>query len=232
MTKPIDLYRLQQVETELDEKRKRLEQVEDQLEDSAVVTKAADALGHAEEQLQGKAAEQRDLELELKSLSQKAAGAEERLYSGAVTSPKELADLQAEVKSLGRRRQALEDGLLEAMIELEEAEEAVSSARARLEATQGEWSGQQSDLAAEQAHLRAELAKLEKERDRLLPRIGEEDLATFRSLWKRKGGLAVARVEDGTCGGCGVAIAPKTEWRLRHGELACCSNCDRILVRI
>ena len=165
-------------------------------------------------------------------IAEKAATAEQRLYSGAVTNPKELADLQAEGGSLGRRRQDLEERLLEAMIEREEAEDAASGGRSRLQSVQGDWSSQQSELSAELNGLRADLAALAKERDDLLPAIDEDDLAAFRSLWNRKGGVAVARVESGACGGCGVAVAPSLEWQLRQGEVACCNNCERILVRL
>ena len=103
MTKPEDLYRLQQLEAELAEKRRRLEEVQGQLEDSEGVQGVRAELEEAEEALRAKSGQQRDLELELKSLSEKATTAEQRLYSGAVTNPKELADLQAEVASLGSR---------------------------------------------------------------------------------------------------------------------------------
>jgi predicted nucleic acid-binding Zn-ribbon protein len=232
MTEPRDIFRLQQLETELAGKRSRLQEVEAELKNSAAVQEARVALEGGEQQLQKKVAQQRDLELEFKSLSQKAANAEKRLYSGVVSNPKELADLQAEVSSLARRRESLEERLLEAMIEREEAESVLAGARTVLQAAEDDWSTQQSSLSVEQGELRSDLAELGKERADLLPGIDDEDLAAFRSLWNRKGGVAVVRVESGTCGGCGVSISPKMEWQLRQGELACCSNCDRILVRI
>jgi predicted nucleic acid-binding Zn-ribbon protein len=232
MTKPEDLYRLQQVESELAETRRNLNKVQAELEDSGAVQHARAGLEQAEETLQVGSGQQRNLELELKSLSEKARTAEQRLYSGVVTNPKELADLQAEVAALGRRRQSLEENVLEAMILRDEAEKAVSGAASRLEATEREWSVGQEDLSSERDRISAELAELEREQKDLLPRIDEDDLAAFRALWDRKGGFAVARVEAGACSGCGVAIAPSLEWQLRQGKVANCNNCDRMLVRL
>ncbi len=232
MTKPMELYRLQELDAELKEKRRRLAEVEAQLQGSEAVQEARRALDVATEVQRAASGSQRDLELALESLCEKAAAAEKRLYSGAVTSPRELAELQAETVSLARRRQQLEEELLQAMIEREEADGQASAARSRLQGAEANWSALQTELSAEQDALRKRLAGLKKERQGLVSVIDEDYLASYLSLGDRTGGLAVVRVEDGAFGGCGVALARTREWQLRQGELASCNNCERILVRI
>jgi len=174
---------------------------------------------------------QRDLELEIQGLADKIVRSEQRLYSGVVKNPKELADQQAKIASLKRRRQKLEDDLLEAMIEREEAETARAQAQTHLDETHARWSTQQAALMAEREMLQKELAEIEQARASLLPSIAASDLATYQSLRRRKGGLAVVQVRDGAwCGGCGVLMSPSLKWQLRQEGAVCCGNCERFIV--
>nr|HID13182.1 hypothetical protein [Anaerolineae bacterium] len=232
MTKGADLYRLQCLDSEGEEKRRRLAEVEAALGESEALRQARQVLESAQALVQRWALRQRDLELEIQGLSDKISRSEQRLYSGVVKNPKELADLQAEVAALKRRRQKLEDDLLEAMIEREEAEAVRAQAQVHLDETQARWSAQQADLMAEQEVLQGRLAEIEQARAALLPSIEAGDLTVYQALRRRKGGLAVVQVRDGACGGCGVAISPRLEWQLRQGELVYCGNCERIIVRI
>jgi predicted nucleic acid-binding Zn-ribbon protein len=232
MTEGADLYRLQSLDSEGDEKRRRLTEVEDALGEDKALQQARQAVKRAEEQVREWAVKQRDLELEVQGFADKTARDEQRLYSGTIRNPKELEDLQAEVAALKRRRQQLEESLLEVMLEREEAEAEQSRAQSHLDEVQAGWTAQQADLVEERDELQAKLAEIEQAREALLPGIAAGDLATYEALRLRKGGLAVALLRDGTCGACGVGIPPRLEWQLRQGELAPCSNCERILVRM
>ena len=57
-------------------------------------------------------------------------------------------------------------------------------------------------------------------------------VATYQALRRKKGGTAVAQMNDGICEGCGVAVSQSLEWKLRQGELVTCGNCERIIVRL
>jgi len=232
MTTGANLYRLQCLDSEGDEKQHRLAEVEATLGESEALRQARRALERTQSLIRKWMLRQRDLELEIQGLSDKISRSERRLYSGEVKNPKELTDLQAEVAALRRRRKNLEDDLLEAMIEREEAEATHGRAQEHLDETQTQWSAQQADLLAERERLQERLAEIEQARAKLLPSIEADDLATYQALRRRKGGLAVAQVRDGACGVCGVAVSPSLEWQLRQEGLGYCSNCERIIVRI
>jgi len=232
MTRGAGLYRLQCLDHEGDAKRRRLREVEAALGESEGLKQARQALKRSQALVKKWVLRQRDLELETQGISNKISRSEKRLYGGAVKNPKELADRQAEVASLRRRRQKLEDDLLEAMIEREEGEAAQAGARQRLDEIQARWSAQQADLMAERETLREELAGIAEARAEVLPSIDAGDLATYQSLRRTKGGIAVVEVQGGACGGCGVGIPPGLEWRLRQEGVVTCGNCGRIIVRI
>ena len=231
MTKGADLYRLQCLDSESDEKQRRLAEVEAALGESDALRQARRALEKAEALARKWKLGQRDLELQIAGLADKTARFEQRLYSGAVKNPKELADLQAEVASLRRRRQQLEDDLLETMIEREEAEAGQVRAREHLEQTEALWTTEQADMEVERETLQGELAGLERARSALLPNIEAADLSTYRAVRRAKGGLAVVQLRDGACGGCGVTVSSRLEWELRQNTLTPCSNCGRMIVR-
>jgi len=87
---------------------------------------------------------QHDVELEAQTLDAKIAAVDERLYSGLVKSPKELADLQNRSGLAQAPRTALDDTLLEAMLTLEDAEQATHNAQADLAKLQAEWQATQA----------------------------------------------------------------------------------------
>jgi predicted nucleic acid-binding Zn-ribbon protein len=227
-----DLYRLQQLDSEWDARQRRLIEIEAALKDDRAPREARRTLEVAEERARRWTIKQRDLELEIQSLADKTSRSEKRLYGGKVKNPKELADLQAEVAYLKRRRAKLEDTLLEAMIEREEAEDTRDQAQVTLEEVTSAWSTRQLDLKAEREELQQRLETIRQRREALVPRIGAEVIVTYESLRDQKGGRAVADVRDDVCSGCGVAISPSAEWKLRQGELCTCDTCRRILVML
>lgn len=232
MTKGADLYRLQCLDREGDERRRRLAEVEAALGESEALNQARRSLESVQALVRKWALRQRDLELQTQGVTNKISRSEQRLYSGAVTNPKELTELQSEVAALRRRRQKLEDDLLAAMIELEETQDAQVDAQRHLDQTHAQWTAQQADLAAERDKLQDKLAEIERMRTQVLPKIDAADLANYQTLRRRKSSLAVVQVRHGACGGCGLAVPPSLEWQLRHEEVGTCGNCGRIIVRV
>jgi hypothetical protein len=227
-----ELYRLQQLDSERDASERRLVEIGQALKDDRALREAQQRLERAEQLARKWQAKQRDLELEIESLSGKMSRSEKRLYGGKVKNPKELSDLQAEISSLKRRREKLEDSLLDAMINREEAEAARDDAEAHLKQVESDRASEHADLRGERERLQQRLQEIERKRDSVLPRIDAETLRTYERVRERKGGQAVARIEDDVCTACGVTVPPSMEWKLRQGELIHCDTCGRILVSV
>ena len=225
------LYRLQTIDLEMGNGKRRLEEVEAGLGESEELRQARRALQKAKDELNRWQTTLRDLELEAKSLTAKITSVEERLYSGRVTNPKELANLQNEVSYLKRRRGDLEDKQLEAMVEVEEHEAKVDSKKANLAQIEAEWSQTQERLTEERSELEERLAHLmKKERVEVEEMIGAEDLALYGELRSRKGGRAVALLKGEVCQACRVTLPTSRVQQARSGNsLSFCSSCQRIL---
>lgn len=223
------LYRLQQIDTEIQEKKQRLGDVLRAQKESEALVAARQHAQTAASELQKWQTHHKDLSLELEGINNKAQRSENRLYSGKVKNPKELADLQKEVEVLGRRREELEDEVLEAMIMIEEAETEKAAADEALAQIKTKWEQKQASLKQEQNELALHIHELTGNRQELLPRIPPETLAQYEDIRQRRGGVAVARVRANMCLGCRTTLPAHQVKEVREGKMVFCGNCGRIL---
>jgi len=174
------------------------------------------------------------LEDEINQVTERAATHEANLYSGSVTNPRELQALQDDIDSLKRRQRALEDDDLELMEALEPltadlAE--IDQAANGLEAAATEL---RSALDAAATDIDAELAAVGAQRDEAAGAIDPAVVADYEALRDQYGGIAIARLDNGTCGGCHLALSAMELDRIRRlapDERAACEECGRLLVR-
>jgi predicted nucleic acid-binding Zn-ribbon protein len=224
------LYRLQEVDAELDAKRHRLQQVEASLGETKELVQARDRLQQTEAAYRQRRATLQDLELKMTALENKIRNSEQRLYSGTVKNPKELASLQEELNYLRRRKSAEEDSLLEAMIQVEEHEAAWQEAQAHLENTETAWTASQAKLSEERSELLARLDALRELRADRQAVVDGADLSTYEDLRGRRSGTAVARLQGNLCTSCHVVVPSSRLQQARQGEkLVFCSSCGRVL---
>lgn len=223
------LYRLQQIDTEIREKKQRLGEVLRAQKEPEALLAARRQAETAAAELQQWQIRHKDLSLELSSLNNKARSSENRLYSGNVRNPKELEDLQKEVESLSRRRSALEDDILEAMIMIEETQAekaAADEAQAEMEA---EWEQRVAGLKAQQNELALRLNTLNGLRQKQVALITPDLLAEYEQLSQRRGGIAVAALRGNECQGCQLTVSANKVKDAAEGKLVYCGSCGRIL---
>jgi predicted nucleic acid-binding Zn-ribbon protein len=223
------LYKLQQIDTEIRQKKGRLAEVIQLQRETEELLAARRRDQLADEELQTWQTRQNDLNLELGSLNSEAQRTNQRLYSGNVKNPKELEDLQNKVAELDRRREALEDEILEAMIMIEEAQEEKDKASQSFAEIQSVWEKSQGNLQEEQNELALRLHVLMEARNKQLPLIEKPLLENYEKLRSRKGGVAVAGLEDNRCTGCHLTVSAQKVSRAERGEILTCGGCGRIL---
>jgi predicted nucleic acid-binding Zn-ribbon protein len=222
--------RLQQIDLEMDAGRSRLAEIDRSLASDGGASAARAALDDAKAALAQARAAARALEAEVEAVALKAGDVENALYGGHVTHPKELQDLQDDLGSIKRRRAALEDRLLDAMVEAESGESAEKAALARMGEAEAALQQSHGALAAERSALEAALARMDGDREAAEAHVPTADRELYRALRQRKHGLAVARLEDGACTVCGVAPSSSRAQAARQGnEIIFCGNCERIL---
>lgn len=230
MSRAANLYKLQQLDSELDQCLHRLSEIVKLLADDRVVQAAQAQLSSAQAvSHDARLAKQRaDDEFSLTTAKRK--NAEERLYNGSVKNPKELQELQDLSASLKKLITSLEERQLEMLVLLEAAEKAEQEKMRVLQSARNEKATLASQLAAEQGNLREKGLALKKKRAIIEATLSLEDRQRYAELRKTKRGLAVAAVSDAACAGCGVGMSNARVNQARaSAELVFCSNCGRIL---
>ena len=155
---------------------------------------------------------------------------EASLYSGKITNPKELQDLQNEAAALKRYLVILEDRQLDAMLEVETAEQANQEALNKLEKVKARLANQNKNLTAEQTNLNKDLDRLEAERQAAISPLDANLLTLYDELRQQKRGLAIATVSEGACAACGTTLTPAQYQSARSTtQLFNCPTCGRIL---
>lgn len=230
MSQSFHLFQLQKIDTQLDKFQRRLDEINQALEnDPALVAaeqklhecslahhKARHALMEIEENVRA-----RQIKMQL---------SESNLYSGRINNPKELQDLQNEIASLKRQITALEDQQLEAMLAFENAQQSLDTAQNDHKQAQAHASSQNAMLAGEREDLLRTRDRLDKERRAIIAQITPSNLEHYQNLRRQKHGLAVAGVDANSCSICGGSLTP-SEWQAARSPntIMHCPTCGRIL---
>lgn len=224
------LYQLQLVDSEWDDRNSRLAEVREDLGETDDLIRAREAVAEMESELKGLRSRTRAVELDVAAVADKLKKNQDRLYSGRVRNPKELANLQEEAAALRRRQSELEDNQLELMIETEEAEAELAERQARLGQIEAAWRADQAALQAEKEELALRLLELEEERNTMRARLGAAELAEYDDLRASYGGVAVVLLKRGICQTCGVDVPTGVARAVERGEgFHYCPVCNRLL---
>ena len=230
MSEPFKLYRLQQVDSNLDVLNARLNDIEDILgADEEIKT----AKGKSERAVELREVAEKDLrttEDEVKAQQIKLEQNQAILYGGSVTIPKELQDLQAEAQALNRQLEIVENIQLEKMLASEEAQNEETNLNTDLSELEGKKAIEHGELATERDELHQEVIRLNDDRGAAINGVDPKDLASYDKLRKTKSGLAVAKVQDKSCTACGTLLSESLAQAARsQNVLSHCSTCKRIL---
>lgn len=230
MSSVFKLFRLQQLDSQLDAIQSRLNEIEHALKDQRELKQAESRFAAAADTLNRIAAELRRAEQEVKAQRLKIEQTEATLYGGKVRNPKELQDLQNESAALKRYLAVLEDRQLEKMIAHEEAQADESEASRRQEDERRRSESLNEDLSRERTALQEDARRLKSEREATAASIPKADLDLYNQLRQQRRGLAVARVTDSHCSACGSTLSAALLHSARSpNQITRCDTCGRIL---
>ena len=230
MSAALGLYRLQQVDSQIDQIQARLKVIQQTLENDTELHAATEQLTASENKNKDAERTLKQSEAEVEKQSIKIQQTEASLYGGHVHNPKELQDLQKDVASLKRHLVTLEDRELEAMFVAETTAKDWQNAKSVLERVQSSLGEQNRDLARENTSLYKDLERLNSERQAVISDIAQQTMATYNQLRKLRRGIAVTILSDGSCAACGTTLTPSQQQNARStSQLFHCPSCGRVL---
>jgi hypothetical protein len=230
MSAALGLYRLGQVDRQIDRVRSRLDSIRKTLDNDAELKSAKERYDHANQENLRALHTVKNAEAEVNALRIKIEQVESSLYSGSVKNPKELQDLQKDAASLKKHLATLEERQLEAMLLAEAADAKLENEKKNLDLVQARLGDEHKKLFEEQDELVNQAESLGQEREAALAPIENAMLAIYEDLRKQKNGVAVTEVEDGACASCGTTINAAIQQNARsQKQLAHCPTCGRIL---
>lgn len=233
MSTVADLWAVQTTDLSAEATRHRLAELEKQLVEpddlQATRTRVAEAtseLAHCRDR-------QRAVDTEVRDLARRIQSAEKDLMSGRVRNPKELAGMEANVEALRRHQSALEDQLLEALLEVERWQETLGQRQIQLAEQESTWHAQHHALVQERERNLVELKSLGARLQRQWASLSSADQELYRTLRTRKQGRALALLRGDTCGACGMVLATGIIQQARNaeqdGKRVYCPSCGRLL---
>jgi hypothetical protein len=148
-----------------------------------------------------------------------------------VHNQREYSAVLNEIDSYKNGLGSTEEKILECDIQIEELSGPALEADERIAAERRRVEESKAALSAEQLRADQRLVELNQQRDELAAHLPKDMLHRFESVFRTRGGVALARVEKESCGACHVRLRPQVINQARRGvELVACDSCRRILI--
>ena len=225
------LVELQAADLRLADLRGRLNALPQQL--AAVekrVTDARQQIAAAKDALTTSLKDRKKYEIDVDTWKEKARKYREQSFE--VKTNEAYKALQHEIEHSEKQMAEAEDRLLERMVAGEEYERQVKAAEKTLAEVERAAEAERQKLNAEQAVLRQDVEGRESERQKIVPAVPENLLFNYEGIARRRHGVALAEVREGSCAMCGMLITPHVVQELRRADctvLFQCETCTRIL---
>ena len=148
----------------------------------------------------------------------------------AVKTNQEYHAIQKEIGFAQTEIKALEDKVLELMLEADEINAAIKRTEKGLADEQKAVEADRKAMVAETAELTASLDRIAHERAKVTAALDPQVLATFDRVARGRHGVAVAEARDAVCTICHVRLRPQVFNNVRRNDsIIQCDSCQRIL---
>ena len=227
------LIRLQQLDSTIEEARHRVAAHPQRLADADA--RLADATGHVEtanKRLKDSQESRRELEKEAAVFQGRVSKFKTQLTE--VKTNREYQAIQHEIATAERDLGAVEEKVLEQMMEADVIAADVTEAETALAARQKEVDVEKKTLEQELASVEVALAEASQARTSLLSDMKPRLIALFEQVAKVRKGVAICNAtSDGLCSVCHVRLRPQVFQHVRQNDnIVQCDSCQRILYYI
>ena len=223
------LIRLQQLETDAGERRRRLSELPAKVtEADAAVTAARAARDAAMALVAENTAARRNADRELGVQQGRLTKFKDQLME--VKTNKEYTAMQHEIATAEEGVRNFEDQILTLMMAADELTASVKAADAALAREESTARTVRTEVDAERTRLEGEVAALAARRTAEEGQLPADLVRLFHEIAGQRRGIAVSEVRDGHCQACKMRLRPQLIMIARKGdEIVQCESCKRIL---
>lgn len=175
-----------------------------------------------------------ELEDEVRGIHERRALVEGRLAS-ATGAGRELVAMDEERQHLAERESGLEDLELELMEQLEPLDAALAVLEAERAELAGAATAARGQLEGEEAELDGRIVERRAQRSTAAAACEPSLLDRYERITAKLGAPGAARLAQGRCGGCHLALAAaevEAQRSLGPDEVGSCESCGRLLLRV
>lgn len=237
MAEPYDtLLQVQEIDTELDQLRHRVESLPDRAALADLRSRMAALttdMAEVRTQVETLAGRQAVLEEQIAASAKRRHELEERMRNGAVTAARDLQAIDHEVGQLAERERLLEDEEIVLMEEQEPLDVALADYQEAAIAMGIEQNRLTAAVADAEVELRAAIVTADSARAERAAGLPADLAERYERLRAHLGGVGAARLVGDRCGGCHLTLPSVEVERIHHlpaDTFATCPQCDRILV--
>jgi predicted nucleic acid-binding Zn-ribbon protein len=223
------LIRLQQLETDATERRRRLAELPGRVtEVDASIAAATAARDAAVALVAENTATRRVADRELGVQQSRLTKFKDQLME--VKTNKEYTAMQHEIATAEEGVRTFEDQILTLMMQADELTAGVKAAADALAADERKGKQVRADVETERSGLETELMSLVATRTEVEGKLPAELVKMFTDSVAKRRGIAVTSIRDGHCEACQVRLRPQLIMEIRKGDrLVQCESCMRIL---
>jgi translation initiation factor IF-2 len=109
------------------------------------------------------------------------------------------------------------------------ANKTLAELRATFDVMKQAWEERKAALEKEQEAIVKHARELKAKRETVVATLPPEDVARYETMRKKLGGVAIAKMEGRSCGGCGASLPTSVVQKVHAGQVVKCPICGRLL---
>ena len=222
------LKNLQEIDSHIDKLKEKISSFPERLKElRESLENKGEEVNKLKEAIKKLEVERREKETELLSKEENIKKLQRQLRVAKTN--KEYTSFLNEIEGGEKEKLDLEESIIVLWEDIEKEGEESKKVSAELEKDKESFAATESELNRERVKSEENLRQKEKEREDVEKGVKSSILSQYERIRKKKDGLGIASVKDGTCSGCSMKISSFLSERLKKGEVVYCENCSRIL---